>query len=63
MKDRIGIRNHVQDALAWEDPDLFSERSSFFRSSSQSMVGVGVQDPDKAPLCRALRGFVACKQS
>ena len=64
MKDRVGIRNHVQDALAWQDPDTYSDRASSFFRSSQSFRGYSLAEQEKgekAAVCRSLRGFVAWK--
>ncbi|KAI0661765.1 hypothetical protein C8Q70DRAFT_967350 [Cubamyces menziesii] len=75
MKDRIGMRDHIQEAIAWEDPEALSVRgagSSSFRVSSErnsripAQIQPQVQNPDwdlseKAPLCRSMRGFIAWK--
>ncbi|KAI0671779.1 S-adenosyl-L-methionine-dependent methyltransferase [Trametes maxima] len=69
MKDRIGMREHVQETIAWRDPDLISFRgSSSLRASSERphIVDPQMQNPDwdvseKASLCRSMRGFIAWK--
>ncbi|KAH9945153.1 S-adenosyl-L-methionine-dependent methyltransferase [Epithele typhae] len=60
MKDRIGIRNHVQDALLWQDPEIRSMRSHSLRSSGSLKIHYPT-DPEKAPICRAIRAFSAGK--
>ena len=70
MKDRMGIRGHIQDELHWQDPDSRSMlaasgsfRSSQATSNKDSRSQRSESDADRAPLCRAMRGFIAWKLS
>ena len=70
MKDRMGIRGQIQDELDWQDPDSRSAlagsgsvRSSQAASQKDSRSQHSEPDADKAPLCRAMRGFIAWKRS
>ncbi|TFK92667.1 S-adenosyl-L-methionine-dependent methyltransferase [Polyporus arcularius HHB13444] len=69
MKDRMGIRVHIQDELQWQDPDSRSTfagsesiRSSQAASTKTARSQRSVSNADKAPLCRAMRGFIAWKK-
>lgn len=63
MKDRIGMRDHVQEAVAWKDPETLSLRSGSWRSSSEPRKGPQIQSPDSDSnsICRSLRGLIAWK--
>ncbi|RPD60122.1 S-adenosyl-L-methionine-dependent methyltransferase [Lentinus tigrinus ALCF2SS1-7] len=76
MKDRMGIRRQIQNELDWQDPDsrstltgsgsmrssqATSHRDS--RSHHSDLNAVDLNSADKAPLCRAMRGFIAWKLS
>ncbi|KAI0719317.1 hypothetical protein C8T65DRAFT_636312 [Cerioporus squamosus] len=70
MKDRMGIRSHIQDELQWQDPDSRSTlggsgsvRSSQAASNKDARSQRSDSNADKAPLCRAMRGFIAWKLS
>ncbi|KAI0367799.1 S-adenosyl-L-methionine-dependent methyltransferase [Pilatotrama ljubarskyi] len=67
MKDRIGMREHMQEAIAWEDAEALSVRSGSGRASLERPTRVPqIQNPDwdlsdKTALCRSMRGFIAWK--
>ncbi|KAI1796852.1 hypothetical protein LXA43DRAFT_984831 [Ganoderma leucocontextum] len=68
MKDRMGVRDRLQDCLHWRDTDNLSVRPASYgsgRSRSRSRkshdAAKAESDPSNAPVCRAMRGFVARK--
>ncbi|PIL35545.1 hypothetical protein GSI_02273 [Ganoderma sinense ZZ0214-1] len=68
MKDRMGVRDRLQDCLDWRDSDNLSLRPASYgsgRSRSRSRKSYDAakaeSDPNHTSICRAMRGFVARK--
>ena len=69
MKDRMGVRDRLQDCLDWKDSDsnLSVRPASYGSGRSRSRSGKSYDaakaesDPNNASICRAMRGFVARK--
>lgn len=67
MKDRISMREHMQETVAWEDAETMSfTGSSSLRAPSDRKKAPAIQNPgwdvgDKTSLCRSMRGFIAFK--
>ncbi|KAI8980216.1 hypothetical protein BD414DRAFT_493967 [Trametes punicea] len=74
MKDRIGMHEHVPEALGWENPETLGMRGSSQASSSLRGSSERTKPPPRPPaqnldwdtspkasLCRSMRGFLAWK--
>ena len=66
MKDRMGVRDRLQDCLHWKESDNLSVRPASYgsersRSRKSYDAAKAESDPNNASVCRAMRGFVARK--